>query len=340
MEVLNRAAIKKDARAFIGQDTRWWKMFLAMLPYMLLTGGVSVGVSFAETIVSDSDLAESYTVSMGTNILAILLIPFAIAIAGYFLNHIRGFNPSWQSLYKEGFDSYGSYLKTGFVTYLVIMLWSFLFIVPGIIMGLAYSQVYFIVHDNPALSPKQARDLSRRMTEGFKGDLFVLGFSFIPWAFFVCITCGIGMIYVLPYMQTVSAMYYENLKSYALATGKVRPEELGLMPVPQYGDVPYAGAPFANNNAPFGGTAQPPYTENPYAANQNPYAAPTNTPYAANPNPYNANPYATPAQPVPPAEPTFTPPAPEATFQPGDVGESTDKTVLNGEEVDSDKQDF
>lgn len=330
MEVLNRAAIKKDARAFIGQDTRWWKMFLAMLPYMLLTGSVS----FIVSLVIERDEAMGYTISTGSNVIAILLIPFAIAIAGYFLNHIRGFNPSWQSLYKEGFDNYGSYLKTGFVTYLVIMLWSFLFIVPGIIMGLAYSQVYFIVHDNPALSPKQARDLSRRMTEGFKADLFVLGFSYIPWLFFICITCGIGIIYVLPYMQTVSAMYYENLKSYALANGKVRPEELGLMPVPPYGDVPYAGAPFANNNAPFGGNAQPPYTENPYATNQNSYAAPTDTPYAANSNPYNANPYAT------PAEPTFTPPAPEETFRPGDVSANADKTVLNGEEVDSDKQDF
>lgn len=330
MEVLNRAAIKKDARAFIGQDTRWWKMFLAMLPYMLLTGGVS----FIVSLVIERDEAMGYTISTGSNVIAILLIPFAIAIAGYFLNHIRGFNPSWQSLYKEGFDNYGSYLKTGFVTYLVIMLWSFLFIVPGIIMGLAYSQVHFIVHDNPALSPKQARDLSRRMTEGFKADLFVLGFSYIPWLFFICITCGIGIIYVLPYMQTVSAMYYENLKSYALANGKVRPEELGLMPVPPYGDVPYAGAPFANNNAPFGGNAQPPYTENPYATNQNSYAAPTDTPYVANPNPYNANPYAT------PAEPTFTPPAPEETFRPGDVSANADKTFLNGEETDSDKQDF
>lgn len=330
MEVLNRAAIKKDARAFIGQDTRWWKMFLAMLPYMLLTGSVS----FIVSLVIERDEAMGYTISTGSNVIAILLIPFAIAIAGYFLNHIRGFNPSWQSLYKEGFDNYGSYLKTGFVTYLVIMLWSFLFIVPGIIMGLAYSQVYFIVHDNPALSPKQARDLSRRMTEGFKADLFVLGFSYIPWLFFICITCGIGIIYVLPYMQTVSAMYYENLKSYALANGKVRPEELGLMPVPPYGDVPYAGAPFANNNAPFGGNAQPPYTENPYATNQNSYAAPTDTPYAANSNPYNANPYAT------PAEPTFTPPAPEETFRPGDVSANADKTFLNGEETDSDKQDF
>lgn len=335
MEVLNRAAIKKDARAFIGQDTRWWKMFLAMLPYFLLTGGVSVGISFVETIVLESSpMEESYTVSMGANILAILLMPFGLAMAGYFLNQIRGFNPSWQSLYKEGFDRYGSYLKTGFVTYLVIFLWTLLFIVPGIVMGLAYSQVYYIVHDNPALSPKQARDLSRRMTEGFKGDLFVLGFSYIPWFFFICITCGIGSIYVLPYMQTVSAMYYENLKSFALANGKVRPEELGLMPVPPYGNVPPAGAPFAENNAPFGANVQPPYTANPYAANPNPYAAPTNAPYAANPNPYNANPYAT------PAEPTFTPPAPEATFQPGDISANADKTILNGEEINSEQQDF
>lgn len=327
MEVLNRAAIKKDARAFIGQDTRWWKMFLATLPYILLGGGISFAISLFESLSSQSDAAQSYTVSVGSNLIAILLIPFVFAMAGYFLNQIRGFNPSWQSLYKEGFDRYASYFKTGFITQLVIFLWTLLFFIPGIIKALAYSQVNYIVHDNPALSSKQARDISNRMTKGFKGDLFVLGLSFFPWGLFVGITFGIGYIYVMPYMQTTMAMYYENLKNYALASGKVRPEELGIMPVSPYGDVPPAGAPFAQN------------PQQPYAANPNPYNAPTQPPYAtnpynANPTPYAANPYAA------PAEPTFTPPAPEETFQPGNVSEYADTTVLNGEEIDNTKQDF
>lgn len=160
-----------------------------------------------------------------------MLIPFTIAASGYYLNHIRGFNPEWKSLYKEGIDNYGSYLVTGVLVNVFTFLWSLLFVVPGIIKALSYSQANYVIHDNPRLKGKEAIEISKRMTNGFKGDLFSMYLSFIGWYILVGLTGGILSIYVTPYVETTAAMYYENLKRYSIENGIVAPEAFGIAPV-------------------------------------------------------------------------------------------------------------
>ena len=148
MNELDRSAIKRDARAFIGQDNRWWFMFVAYLPIWVITFVFSFGFSFTWYITSDGNWSIQ-TSNIGGNILDILLIPMEVAFCGLILNYLRGFSPDWKSLYKEGFDRYGEYLLVGFVTSLIIGLWTLLLIIPGIIAALSYSQVYYVLHDNP-----------------------------------------------------------------------------------------------------------------------------------------------------------------------------------------------
>lgn len=277
MDVLNRTAIKAQAREFIGQDRRWLKLFLPCLPVLLLSGGISFGVTVWKSY-SESGDYDSVRIGGGNWFVSLLLLPLTVAIAGFFLNHLRGFNPEWKALYQEGFDRYGKYFGVGFTTRLFIFLWALLFVVPGVLKGLEYSQTDYIIHDNPNLTPQQARDISRRMTDGFKGELFLLSLSFLPWLLLGGITAGFAMFYVYPYMQTATAMYYENLKNYAITANRVSPAEFGILPVP-----PYAGA-------------QPPYADG-----QNGWDM-----YGASTAPYNAAPSG------------FTPPAAEDTFRPGD----------------------
>ena len=91
-------------------------------------------------------------------------------------------------------------------------LWSLLFIIPGIIKAISYYMAYFVLADNPELSAKEALDESKRITSGHIGDLFVLYLSFISWVLLGAITCGLALIYVVPYMQTTMANYYLELK--------------------------------------------------------------------------------------------------------------------------------
>lgn len=227
-QILNRPAIKAEAKSFIGQNARWWKMTLATIAIYLISGGFSIYVNIA-TVINRDD--PSPTVGYSSSIITLLLIPFTIAASGYYLNHIRGFNPEWKSLYKEGIDNYGSYLVTGVLVNVFTVLWSLLFVVPGIIKAIAYSQAKYVIHDNPRLKGKEAIEISKRMTNGFKGDLFSMYLSFIGWYILVGLTGGILSIYVTPYVETTAAMYYENLKRYSIENGIVAPEAFGIAPV-------------------------------------------------------------------------------------------------------------
>lgn len=227
-QILNRPAIKAEAKSFIGQNARWWKMTLATIAIYLISGGFSIYVNIA-TVINHDD--PSPTVGYSSSIITLLLIPFTIAASGYYLNHIRGFNPEWKSLYKEGIDNYGSYLVTGVLVNVFTVLWSLLFVVPGIIKAIAYSQAKYVIHDNPRLKGKEAIEISKRMTNGFKGDLFSMYLSFIGWYILVGLTGGILSIYVTPYVETTAAMYYENLKRYSIENGIVAPEAFGIAPV-------------------------------------------------------------------------------------------------------------
>ena len=77
----------------------------------------------------------------------------------------------------------------------------------------------------PELSPWQAIKLSKKIVKGHRTELFALDLSFLPWIFLCVFICPI--IYVYPYIYTTQALYYENFKRRALATGAVT--ELDLL---------------------------------------------------------------------------------------------------------------
>ncbi len=99
-----------------------------------------------------------------------------------------------------------------FLMYLFTILWTFLLIIPGIIKGLAYSLTPYILKDYPELTANQAINLSQKMMKGHKFDLFYLGLSFIGWFLLGMFTLGIGYIWLMPYMYTAFAAFYQDVK--------------------------------------------------------------------------------------------------------------------------------
>ena len=101
----------------------------------------------------------------------------------------------------------------GYIRFQVfVVLWSLLLVVPGIIKSLSYSQMFFLMADNPKTDAAEAQRKSIAMMDGHKGELFVLQLSFIPWYLLVCITFGLAAIYVGPYIQATMTEYYKYLK--------------------------------------------------------------------------------------------------------------------------------
>jgi uncharacterized membrane protein len=104
-------------------------------------------------------------------------------------------------------------------------LWSCLFFIPGIVKSIAYSQMFFVLAENPNTGVRRAMQISKVITQTHKADLFVMGLSFIGWAILCGITCGIGFFWLKPYMNMSFTNAYYALKNQALASGRLSPAD-------------------------------------------------------------------------------------------------------------------
>ena len=99
---------------------------------------------------------------------------------GYCLGIRRGEHMPYESLF-DAFSFAGKAILLSIVEGIFIFLWSLLFVVPGIIAAYRYSFAMMDLCDNPGLGVMEALDLSKRQTQGYKGQLFLLSLSFFGW---------------------------------------------------------------------------------------------------------------------------------------------------------------
>lgn len=122
-------------------------------------------------------------------------------------NLIKGTNPQFSDLFSD-MNLFGKALGLRIVTTILILLWTMLFIIPGIIAAFRYSMAFYIMDDNPDIGIMEAIEHSKQMMKGNKGRLFCLELSFIGWAFLSVFTCGIGFLFLQPYSQAATAAFY------------------------------------------------------------------------------------------------------------------------------------
>lgn len=168
-----------------------------------------------------------YVSSFIYQLLSVVWWGLGIAYAGLFLVYMPlnvGVTYAYYQLYAHSdtrvtenmFENMaGGYLKvvwTMFLYFLYTFLWSLLLFVPGIIKAYSYALTPYILKDNPDLSANQAIDLSRRMMKGHKFELFYLHLSFLGWGILTIFTGGIGVLWLMPYMLTSQAAFYQDIK--------------------------------------------------------------------------------------------------------------------------------
>lgn len=129
--------------------------------------------------------------------------------------YVRNLNESAQ-VGNVGFafdNHYKNITKTMFFRDLYTILWTLLFIIPGIVKSYEYQMIPYLLAENPQMSREQAFAESKRMMSGQKWRAFVLDLSFIGWNILSAITLGIlGIFYVQPYMDATHAALYEALR--------------------------------------------------------------------------------------------------------------------------------
>lgn len=93
------------------------------------------------------------------------------------------------------------FVLVSFLFGLIVSIGLIVFILPGIYLAYKYYFVPYIVIDKPEISIRDAFKRSGELTSGIKIDLFVLELSFFGWILFGVVTLGLGMFYVIPYMN-------------------------------------------------------------------------------------------------------------------------------------------
>ena len=143
---------------------------------------------------------------------AFLINPIELGCRRFFRRNLD--EPAALSNLMFAFDSnYKNIVKTMFFRDLYITLWSFLFIIPGIVKSYEYKMIPYLLSENPQMSKAEAFAESKRLMTGNKWKAFVLDLSFILWDLGSLFTCGLlGIFYVNPYKQSTDAALYEAIK--------------------------------------------------------------------------------------------------------------------------------
>lgn len=83
--------------------------------------------------------------------------------------------------------------------------------VAMIFIQLLFSQVYMLLLDRQELGVLDAFRESVRVMRGNKGRLFYISLSFLGWELLGACSCGIGMLWVGPYITQTQVNFYRDL---------------------------------------------------------------------------------------------------------------------------------
>ena len=129
-----------------------------------------------------------------------------------FLDFARGDHEEMAGGLFDFFNRYFHSWAIAFLQAFYITVWSLLLIVPGVIKWMELSMSNFIARDNPGMSPSYCLKGSHDMMQGHKMELFKLYLSFIGWFILGLIPMGIGLLWVMPYINTTLALFYEEVR--------------------------------------------------------------------------------------------------------------------------------
>ena len=171
-ERINRRRLKSDMKDVV----RTAQVSARVMTLLYLGLGLVLSlVSYAGQLQNG---AVSLFLSILTNLLSLVL---GAGFTMYCMAILRGERTEYLSLF-DGFSIAGKFIALSIVQISFIVLWSMLFVVPGIIAAYRYRFAEYNLFENPDLGIFEVLDMSKRQTAGYKRQLFALDISFLGWA--------------------------------------------------------------------------------------------------------------------------------------------------------------
>ena len=204
-ELIDRKRLKAETRELLGTARVSPRGMTAL--YL----GLAMALSTLDYLAGGGNaVLERNPVGIFTYVLTALLT--AVLGAGFSLYCMavrRGERAECLTLF-DGFSFVGKLIALNVVESLLIILWSMLFVIPGIVAAYRYRFAYYNILTDGSLSASEAIALSCRQTAGMKMDLFVLDLSFIGWEIVSNLTYGLLNIWLMPYKTLAELAYFEE----------------------------------------------------------------------------------------------------------------------------------
>ena len=226
-----RIELKTRAKMLIRQN--YWKNVIAALILSFITGSaVSSASSRASNASNENTSIDITGITPGiafagvVTVIGVLLIilavhlllsyflwgPLEVGARKYFIDCENG-TANLKGIFQTVTAGNNTMRTTMFLKDVFFVLWSMLFIIPGIIKSYEYRMIPYLLAEYPGMDRKEVFAESKRMMDGNKWDAFVLDLSFIGWHLLGLITVGIvEVLYVSPYIYLTDAELYRVLK--------------------------------------------------------------------------------------------------------------------------------
>ncbi len=229
---MTRAELKQQAK-----DTlrgRWGIAIGMVLVYVLIMGALNFIANFIPFV--------------GSVLLLIISVPLSFGFVGQLLKFSRKEQAGVVDFFTIGFNNFGKAWSIFGYTFLKLVGYIIAYVVCTIamvglmvaaanaesvamlaigmaIIGLAFLIIYimlimktylfvlteYIGNDITDMPAKEVVNKSAELMQGHRFEFFVLQLSFIGWAILAVLTCGIGFLWLEPYMQVTTIKFYENL---------------------------------------------------------------------------------------------------------------------------------
>jgi uncharacterized membrane protein len=173
---------------------KWALAIGTFLVYMLITGSIGS------------------IRGIGSVLSLIIAGPLTLGTATFSLSISRNREASLEQLF-QGFNRFTTAMAAYLLMMVMVLLWSMLLIIPGIIAALSYSMTFFILSDAPSTNATEALNKSKEMMDGYKLKLLNLYLRFFLLALLCVLTLGIGFLWLIPYAHITVATFYEDLKA-------------------------------------------------------------------------------------------------------------------------------
>ncbi len=182
-----------------------------MLPFILAT--LLLGLAQSQDLYSN--LYESYGVSYVFTIGSIALFivgPISIGLATYSLSIVNEEDYSYNQI-ATGFKYFFKALFLYLLFNISVLIGTILLIIPGVVIFLMFSQIFYIIAENPQIGVIDAFKKSASLMKNKKLQYLGLGLRYILFFILGVFTLGIWWLWLTPQMYVSFAIFYKELQA-------------------------------------------------------------------------------------------------------------------------------